>query len=250
MRCSASRFRPASRSRSSHDANESAIFPVSRVKGLLAKKLGMTQLFNPDGTMTAVTVLEAGPCKVLGLRTAEKDGYNAARIAFLPVDEARVNSPRAGEFKKAGIDPHRHVVEIRNYEGLEQGQELKAEIFAAGELVDVTSTSKGKGFQGLVKRHKFSRGPETHGSMNVRQPGAIGATDAARVFKGVRMSGQMGNERTTSRAYRVIRVDPERNLVMVRGGVPGAKGALVLVRQSTKKIKTKGPAGKPNPRKV
>ncbi len=220
------------------------------MKGLLAKKLGMAQLFNPDGTMTAVTVLEAGPCKVLGLRTAEKDGYSAARIAFLPLAEGRATAPRLGEFKKAGLDPHRHVVEIRNYDGLEQGQDLTAVMFKAGELVDVTSTSKGKGFQGLVKRHKFSRGPESHGSMNVRQPGAIGSTDSARVFKGVRMSGQMGNERVTARAYRVVRVDPARNLVMVRGGVPGAKGAVVLIKESTKKIKPKGPAGKPNPRKV
>jgi large subunit ribosomal protein L3 len=220
------------------------------MKGLLAKKLGMTQLFNPDGTTSAVTVLEAGPCKVLGLRTQEKDGYSAVRIAFGSIKESKLTNPGAGEFKKAGIDPHRHIVEIRNYAGVEAGQELKADLFAAGELVDVTSTSKGKGFQGLIKRHKFSRGPESHGSMNVRQPGAIGATDAARVFKGVRMSGQMGNERTTSRAYKVVRVDADRNLIMVKGGVPGAKGALVLVRQSTKKVKPKGPAGKPNPRKV
>jgi large subunit ribosomal protein L3 len=220
------------------------------MKGLLARKLGMTQLFNPDGTTSAVTVLEAGPCRVLGLRTAEKDGYSAVRLAFAPIKEGKLTAPQLGEFKKASLDPHRHVVEIRNYDGVEAGQELKAEIFASGELVDVTSTSKGKGFQGLVKRHKFSRGPETHGSMNVRQPGAIGATDAARVFKGVRMSGQMGNERTTARAYRVVRVDGERNLLMVKGGVPGAKGALVLVKESTKKIKPKGPAGKPNPRKV
>jgi large subunit ribosomal protein L3 len=220
------------------------------MKGLLAKKLGMTQLFNQDGTATAVTVLEAGPCKVLGLRTTDKDGYAAARIAFQTVKEGRLNQARLGEFKKANLEPHRHVVEIRNYDGVEAGTELTADIFKAGELVDVTSTSKGKGFQGLVKRHKFSRGPESHGSMNVRQPGAIGATDAARVFKGVRMSGQMGNERTTSRAYRVVRVDAERNLLLVMGGVPGAKGALVLVKESTKKIKPKGPAGKPNPRKV
>ena len=220
------------------------------MKGLLARKLGMTQLFNQDGTTSAVTVLEAGPCKVLGLRTKEKDGYQAVRVAFGAVGENKLTAPQAGEFKKAGLEPHRHVIEIRNYDGVEAGQDLKADMFKAGELVDVTSTSKGKGFQGLVKRHKFSRGPESHGSMNVRQPGAIGATDSARVFKGVRMSGQMGNERTTSRAYKVIRVDPERNLVMVRGGVPGAKGALVLIKESTKKIKAKGPAGKPNPRKV
>ena len=220
------------------------------MKGLLAKKLGMTQLFNADGTSTAVTVLEAGPCKVLGLRTAEKDGYSAARIAFDVVAERKLNQAELGEFKKASLEPHRHIVEIRGYDGLEAGQELKAEMFAAGEIVDVTATSKGKGFQGLIKRHKFSRGPESHGSMNVRQPGAIGSTDSARVFKGLRMSGQMGNERVTSRAYKVVRVDPERNLLLVRGGVPGAKGALVLVRQSTKRVKVKGPSGKPNPRKV
>jgi large subunit ribosomal protein L3 len=220
------------------------------MKGLLARKLGMTQLFNADGTTSAVTVLEAGPCRVLGLRTAEKDGYAAVRIAFEAVPERKLTKPGLGEFKKAGLEPHRRVVEIRGYEGLEAGQELRAEIFAAGELVDVTSTSKGKGFQGLIKRHKFSRGPESHGSMNVRQPGAIGATDAARVFKGVRMAGHMGSERTTARAYKVVRVDPERNLILLKGGVPGAKGALVLVKQSSKKVKVKGPAGKPNPRKV
>ncbi len=210
----------------------------------------MTQLFNPDGTTSAVTVLEAGPCRVLGLRTTEKDGYAAARIAFEVAAERKFTKPELGEFKKAGFEPHRRIVEIRGFEGLEAGQELKAEIFAAGELVDVTSTSKGKGFQGLIKRHKFSRGPESHGSMNVRQPGAIGSTDSARVFKGVRMSGQMGNVRTTSRAFKVVRVDAERNLLLLKGGVPGAKGALVLVRQSTKPVKVKGPAGKPNPRKV
>jgi len=220
------------------------------LKGLLARKLGMTQLFNADGTTSAVTVLEAGPCRVLGLRTTEKDGYSAVRIAFEATKENKLTKPVRGEFKKAGVEPYRHVVEIRGYDGLEAGQELKAEIFAAGELVDVTSTSKGKGFQGLIKRHKFSRGPESHGSMNVRQPGAIGSTDSARVFKGVRMSGQMGNERTTARAYKVVRVDAERNLILVNGGVPGAKGALVLVRQSTKKQKVKGPSGKPTGRKV
>ena len=121
----------------------------------------MTQLFNPDGTISAVTVLEAGPCKVLGLRTTEKDGYSAARIAFEAAPEKKFNKPLLGEFKKAGFEPHRQVVEIRGYDGLETGQELKAEIFAAGEIVDVTAHSKGKGFQGLIKRHKFSRGPES-----------------------------------------------------------------------------------------
>jgi large subunit ribosomal protein L3 len=216
------------------------------MRGILARKVGMTQLFNEDGTVAAVTVLEAGPCKVLGLRTAEKDGYSAARIAFEPIADKRVTKAELGSFKKDGAEPHRHVIEIRNYEGLEAGQELKADVFKAGELVDVQSTSKGKGFQGLIKRHKFSRGPESHGSMNVRQPGAIGSTDSARVFKGLRMSGQMGNERKSVRCLKVVRVDTERNLILVDGGVPGARGALVLVRESSKKARPKGPAPKPS----
>jgi large subunit ribosomal protein L3 len=203
-------------------------------KGLLARKLGMTQLFRPDGTLSAVTVLEAGPCRVLGLRTTERDGYTAARLAFGEVNPKRLNKPRAGEFKAAGIDPARHIVEVRGSEGLESGQELTCEIFAEGELVDVTATSKGKGFQGLVKRHRFGRGPESHGSMNVRKPGSIGATDAARVFKGVKMAGQMGNVQTTVQGLKVLRVDAERNLLLVNGGVPGPKGSIVLVRGSVK----------------
>ncbi len=203
-------------------------------KGLLARKLGVTQLFNPDGTLSAVTVLEAGPCRVLGLRTPEKDGYAAARLAFGTVKESRLSSPVRGQFKAAGVEPARHVAEFRDFDGLEAGQELKCDIFAEGELVDVVSTSKGKGFQGMVKRHNFGRGPETHGSMNVRRPGSIGATDAARVFKGVRMAGQMGNARTTVQGLKVLRVDAERNLLLVHGGVPGARGALVLVKESVK----------------
>jgi large subunit ribosomal protein L3 len=203
-------------------------------KGLLARKLGMTQMFNPDGTVSAVTVLEAGPCRVLGLRTPEKDGYTAVRLAFGEVRPRRVSKPAAGEFKKAGQEPARHIAEVRDWQGPEVGEELKAEQFSEGELVDVTATSKGKGFQGMVKRHRFGRGPETHGSMNVRQPGSIGATDAARVFKGVKMAGQMGNRRTTVQGLKVIRVDGERNLLLVNGGVPGANGSLVMVRGSVK----------------
>jgi large subunit ribosomal protein L3 len=214
-------------------------------KGIVARKLGTTQLFNADGTLSAVTVLEAGPCRVLGLRTPEKDGYAAARLAFGAVKESRLGKPELGEFKKAGAPPARHVLEVRDYEGsLEVGQELTAELFSEGELVDVTATSKGKGFQGMVKRHGFGRGPETHGSMNVRRPGSIGATDAARVFKGVRMAGQMGNVRTTVQALRVVRVDAARNLILVNGSVPGAKGALVLVRGSVKSARKTAKAGK------
>ena len=206
-------------------------------KGLLARKVGMTQLFNADGTLSAVTVLDAGSCRVVGLRTPEKDGYSAVRLGYGTVKAARVTRPVAGEAKAAGVDPVQRVVELRDAAGLEVGQALGADVFAEGELVDVTSTSKGKGFQGLVKRHGFSRGPESHGSMNVRKPGSIGATDAARVFKGVRMAGQMGNVRTTVQAVKVVRVDTERNLLLVNGAVPGATGALVLVRGSVKQAR-------------
>ena len=203
-------------------------------KGLLARKLGMSQVFKADGTLSAVTVLEAGPCRVLGLRTPEKDGYTAARLAFGDMAVKKLTKPLAGEFKQAGVDPARHIVELRDSEGLKVGQQVTCGIFAEGELVDVTATSKGKGFQGLVKRHRFGRGPETHGSMNVRKPGSIGATDAARVFKGVRMAGQMGNVQTTVQGLKVLRVDAERNLLLVNGGVPGPKGSVVLVRGSVK----------------
>jgi large subunit ribosomal protein L3 len=210
-------------------------------KGILARKLGTTQLFNPDGTLSAVTVLEAGPCRVLGLRTADKDGYSAARLAFGTAKESRVTKPRLGEFKKAGIAAATDVVEVRDYDGaLEVGQELKADLFSEGDLVDVTATSKGKGFQGMIKRHGFGRGPETHGSMNVRKPGSIGATDAARVFKGVRMAGQMGNVRTTVQALKIVRVDTDRNLLLVSGSVPGGKGAMVLVRGAKKSARKSG----------
>ncbi len=203
-------------------------------KGLLGRKLGMTQLFNSDGTLYAVTVVEAGPCRVLDLRTEEKDGYTAARVAFGPVVGHRLTKPLAGEFKKAGIEPARELVELRGAVGLVAGQELRCDVFAEGELVDVTASSKGKGFQGMVKRHRFSRGPESHGSMNVRQPGSIGATDAARVFKGVKMAGHMGAMRTTVQGLKVVRVDPDRNLLLLHGSVPGADGSLVLIRGSVK----------------
>jgi len=203
-------------------------------KGLIARKLGMTQLFNADGTLSAVTVLEAGPCRVVGLRTVEKHGYTAAQLGFGEPRKKGLSKPEAGVFTKAGVDPARTVLEVRDYDGLEVGQELNAALFAEGELVDVTATSKGKGFQGLVKRHRFSRGPESHGSMNVRRPGSIGATDAARVFRGVRMAGQMGNAKTTVQGLKVLRVDTERNLLLIGGAVPGAKGAVVMVRGSGK----------------
>lgn len=209
-------------------------------KGLLARKVGMTQMFNADGTVSAVTVLEAGPCRVLDLRTEDRHGYDAARLAFQELGRRKVTKPAGGEFKAAGLEPHRHVAEFRGLQDVTVGQELKADVFAEGELVDVKGTSKGKGFQGMVRRHNFGRGPETHGSMNVRKPGSIGATNAARVFKGTRMAGHMGAGPRTVQALRVVRVDPDRNLLLVRGTVPGANGSVVVVRDSTKQKAQRG----------
>jgi large subunit ribosomal protein L3 len=200
-------------------------------KGLVARKVGMTQVFDERGVAVPVTVLEAGPCTVVGLRTVEKDGYAATRLGFGAVKESKVTKPRAGEFKKAGVKATRKIVEFRGdpAEGVEVGAELKADVFAEGDKVAVVGTSKGKGFAGVVKRHRFGRGPVTHGSHNIRQPGSIGSVDAARTWRGVKMAGQMGNIRTTTRGLTVVKVDAERNLLMIRGAVPGAKNSIVTV---------------------
>ena len=203
------------------------------MKGLIAKKLGMTQVFDDSGIVVPVTVLEAGPCYVVGLRTPEKDGYAATRLGFGALAEKRATKPALGEFKKAGTAPLRKVVEFRGApaEGLEVGAELKADVFAAGDRVAVTGTSKGKGFAGLVKRHHFGRGPVTHGSHNIRQPGSVGSVDAARTWKGLRMAGQLGNNRATVRGLTIFRVDPERNLLLVKGAVPGPRNGYVVVKE-------------------
>ena len=203
------------------------------MKGLIARKLGMTQVFDDTGIVVPVTVLEAGPCFVLGLRTQEKDGYVATRLAFGAGKEKTTTKPVMGEYKKAGIKPQRKVVEFRGdpVEGIEVGAELKADVFAAGDKVAVTGTSKGKGFQGVVKRHRFGRGPVTHGSHNIRQPGSVGSVDAARTWKGVKMAGQMGNVQVTTLGLTVFRVDPERNLILIRGAVPGPRNGYVVVKE-------------------
>lgn len=203
------------------------------MKGLVARKIGMTQVFDDTGIIVPVTVLEAGPCYVVGLRTAEKDGYVATRLGFEIVADKKSTRPRLGEFKKAGVKPVRKIVEFRGdpAEGVEVGVELKADVFAAGDKVAVTGTSKGKGTAGVVKRHRFGRGPVTHGSHNIRQPGSIGSVDAARTWKGVKMPGQMGNIKTTTRGLTIFRVDPERNLLLVRGAVPGPRNGFVVVRE-------------------
>jgi large subunit ribosomal protein L3 len=199
---------------------------------ILAKKLGMTQVFLEDGRVERVTVLEAGPCPVTGIRTRERDGYEAVQLAFGTVREKHISKPELGHLKKADAPPSRHLAEFRDEAGeLQVGQTVTADVFSEGDHVKVSGTSKGKGFQGTVKRHGFGRGPVTHGSHNVRAPGSIGAAAyPARVFKGIRGPGQMGNKRVTQKGLEVVRVDADRNLLLVRGSVPGPREGVVEVR--------------------
>jgi large subunit ribosomal protein L3 len=201
-------------------------------KGLLARKVGMTQVFTERGTVVPVTVLESNSCTVVQRKSTATDGYEAVQIGFGEMAAKRVNKPLSGHFKRAGVRPLRRLTELRDAGEAEVGARLTVEMFTAGQLVDVTGTSQGKGFSGTVKRHGFSRGPVSHGSMNTRQPGSIGSVDAARTFKGVRMSGQFGNVRRTVRHLEVVRVDGERNLLLVKGAVPGHRNAVVLIRPS------------------
>ena len=200
---------------------------------LLAKKLGMTQVFDPeDGHVERVTVLEAGPCHVTGIRTSDRHGYDAVQLAFGEVREKKLTRPQLGHLRKADAPPLKHVREFRDETGeLQVGETVKVDVFEKGDRVKVSGVSKGKGFQGTIKRHNFSRGPVSHGSHNVRAPGSIGASaDPARVFKGIRGPGQMGNKRVTQRGLEVVDVRPEENLLLVRGSVPGPKGTVVEVR--------------------
>jgi large subunit ribosomal protein L3 len=199
---------------------------------ILAKKLGMTQLFLEDGTVERVTVLEAGPCPVTAIRTFERDGYEAVQLAFGSVREKHLSKPELGHLRKADAPPMKHVVEFRDQAGeLVVGETVTADTFEPGDKVKISGVSKGKGFQGTVKRHNFSRGPVSHGSHNVRAPGSIGAAAyPARVFKGIRGPGQMGNKRVTQKGLEVVRVDADKNLLMVRGSVPGPRNGVVEVR--------------------
>jgi large subunit ribosomal protein L3 len=192
----------------------------------------MTQLFVEDGIVERVTVVQAGPCRVTGLRTAERDGYNAVQLGYGDVPERKLNKAELGHVKKSGNAPLRHVREFRDEgDGLEVGQELTVDVFEKGQKVKVSGIAKGKGFQGTVKRHRFSRGPVTHGSHNVRAPGSIGASATpSRVFKGIRGPGQMGNRRVTQRGLEIVDVIADRNLLLVRGSVPGPKGSVVEIR--------------------
>ena len=199
---------------------------------ILAKKLGMTQVFLQDGRLERVTVLQAGPCPVTAIRSHDRDGYEAVQLAFGATREKHLNKPELGHLRKADAGPHKHLVEFRDEAGeLQVGETVTVEAFSPGDKVKISGTSKGKGFQGTVKRHGFARGPVTHGSHNVRAPGSIGAAAyPARVFKGIRGPGQMGNKRVTQKGLEVVLVDADEHLLMVRGSVPGPKNGVVEVR--------------------
>ncbi|MBO9533212.1 MAG: 50S ribosomal protein L3 [Solirubrobacteraceae bacterium] len=198
---------------------------------ILAKKLGMTQLFQEDGSVARVTVLEAGPCPVTAVKTSDKDGYDALQLAFGAIKEKNLSKAELGHLAKADAGALRHLVEFRGEGGANLGDTLTVDQFAVGDQLKIAGVSKGKGFQGTVKRHGFSRGPVSHGSHNVRAPGSIGASAwPARVMKGIRGPGQMGNKRITQRGLKVVRIDADKNLLLVQGSVPGPKNGLVEVR--------------------
>ena len=208
------------------------------MQGILGKKVGMTQVFGDKGQMLPVTVLEVGPCLVVQRKTTETDGYEAVQIGLVEKRAPRnVTKPQQGHFKKAGVAPTRRLQEFAIDEGEEwkAGDEVKASIFEAGEYVDVVGTSKGKGFQGVVKRHGFRGGRATHGSMFHRAPGSIGASSfPSRVYPGMRAAGRMGGKRNTAKNLRVVQVDAERNVILVSGAVPGATGSYVSIRRAKK----------------
>ena len=213
----------------------------TEIKGILGAKLGMTQVFDENNRVVPVTVVKAGPCVVTGIRTEETDGYNAVQIAFGAIDPRKVTKPVAGQFDKAGVTPRRHVAEIRleNAEqaaGFEIGQELGADVFEDGAFVDVTGTSKGKGFAGTMKRHGFAGQGASHGTQAVhRKPGSIGgAATPGRVFRGKKMAGRMGNERVTTMNLKVHKVDAEAGVLLIKGAIPGRNGGLVIVRSAVK----------------
>ncbi len=206
-------------------------------KGIIGRKIGMTQIFNADGTATAVTVVEAGPNVVVRKKTVEKDGYEAVCVGFGEIREKLVNKPKGGEFKKAGVEPTRFVRELKleNSSSFEVGALIKADMFAAGDIVDVSGLTKGHGFSGTVKRWNTHIGPKAHGSKYHRGPGSMGAnTSPGRVFKNKRLPGHYGVENVTIQNLEVVRVDAERNFLMIKGSVPGVKGALLVVRNAVK----------------
>ena len=206
------------------------------MKAILGKKIGMTQMFSPEGKAVPVTVIEAGPCVVVQTKTTDNDGYEAIQVGFDEIKETRANKPQKGHFAKANVKPMRYLREFRveNAAEYQLGQELKADIFAVGDAVDVTGTSKGKGFQGPIKRHGQSRGPMAHGSKYHRRTGSLGAMGNNRVFIGHKLPGRMGNDKVTVQNLEVVKVDAERNLILVKGAIPGAKKSLVTIKSSVK----------------
>jgi large subunit ribosomal protein L3 len=207
-------------------------------KGILGRKLGMTQVFSDDNRMIPVTVIEAGPCRVVQVKTPERDGYSAVQLAFGTTKAQRLTKPELGHLKAANADPAQYLAELRvdDVSGFELGQILKADVFAAGERIDVTGVSKGHGFSGVMKRHNFSGQGASHGNhKSHRAPGAIGAcATPARVFKGMRMAGQYGNTKVTTLNLEVVEGDAERNLLLIKGAVPGPSGGLVFIRNAVK----------------
>ena len=207
-------------------------------KGIIGRKVGMTQIFDEKGNVIPVTVIEAGPCVVAQVKTVETDGYDALQLGFGEIKDKHINKPEAGHFAKAGLENKKHLREFRleSVEGVKVGDTVKADVFEAGEKVDVQGISKGKGFQGVIKRHGQHRGPMGHGSMYHRRPGSMGSTSTpGRVFKGKNLPGHMGMETVTIQNLEVIRVDLDKNVILVKGSVPGNKGAILKIRNSVKK---------------
>lgn len=205
-------------------------------KGIMGIKIGMTQIFDENGKAIPVTVVEAGPCTVLQKKKEETDGYNAIQVGFYNLKEKKANKPLKGHFKKANVKPLRYIREFRvsDVDAYEIGQELTAAVFEPGDVVDVVGTSKGKGFAGGVKRHNFARGSMGHGSKYHRRPGSLGAKGPARVFKGRKLPGRLGGTRVTVQGLKVVKVYPERNLILIKGAIPGPKRGLVMIKDSVK----------------
>ena len=203
--------------------------------GLIGKKLGMTQIFNENGEAVPVTVVEAGPCTVVQVKTPERDGYQAVQLGFDPLPERKVKKPMGGHFKACGTPPFRHLREFRYRDGeYEPGQVLKADVFEPGTIVKVTGVSKGRGFTGVVKRHNFHGGPETHGAKTHDEPGSIGnSAYPGRVWPGKKLPGQYGNVQRTVRTLKIVGMDVERNLMWIKGAVPGARGGLLFIRSQS-----------------
>jgi large subunit ribosomal protein L3 len=211
-------------------------------KGILARKIGMTQVFTERGTAVPVTVLQAESCRVVQRKTVAVDGYDALQIGLGERSPRRTNKPDQGHFKRAGITPLKTLAELREAGDVAVGTRLSVDMFVAGQLIDVSGITQGKGFSGTRKRHNFSRGGVSHGSHNIKQPGSIGSTDAARVFRGLRMAGQLGAQRATVRHLEVVRVDAARDLLLVKGAVPGHRNSVVLVRESDRSATIEVPA--------